>query len=137
MTQSRKHTPRVDDELERQAEGHTSGGLTGGRAQEWRESETPLEGEPEVAQIPESDAEGLSDVPMNITPYELERRSRLARYLNRTAFPANRKELIRAAQDAGAPDDVIEDLRRLPSGEEFENPARAWAAIDHKLDQRF
>ena len=110
----------------------------GGRAHEWRDAEAPANGEPDVSTILRGDTESRSDIPMNFSPYEIEQRSRVARYLNRTTFPANRKDLIRAAQEAGAPDDVIEDLRGLPAGETFENASRAWAALDHnKLDRRF
>jgi hypothetical protein len=138
MTQSRKHTPRVDDALSRQAEGHLQGAPAGGRAEEWRESETPANGEPEVSQIPRDDTQSRSDVPLNLSPYEIEQRSRMSRYLNRTTFPADRRELIRAAQAADAPDDVIEELRKLPSGETFENATRTWAVLDQdKIDRRF
>jgi hypothetical protein len=137
MSQSRKHAPRVDEELERQAEGHTRGAPPGSRAEEWRESETPMEGEPEVTAAPQGDSLPRSDFPIHLTPYELEERSRFSRFLNRSTFPADRKELIRAARDSGAPDDVMDNLRRLPSGETFENAARAWAALDHKMDRRF
>jgi hypothetical protein len=137
MTQSRLHGPRVDDELKRQAEGHTRGAPPGSRAEEWREPEPPAEGEPEVSATPEADTQARSDLPQNMSPYEIEERSRFGQYLPRSLFPADRRELLRAAQEAGAPDDIIDDLRQLPSGETFENPARAWAALDHKLDQRF
>ncbi|HEY7226373.1 MAG TPA: DUF2795 domain-containing protein [Micromonosporaceae bacterium] len=137
MTASRKHAPRVDDDLERQARAHLQGAATGARAEESREPEPPLNGEPEVAAVPEADTQGRSDIPMNLTPYEIEQRSRFSRYLARSTFPADRHELIRAAQAAGAPDDVIDEVRSLPSGVTFENPARAWAALDHRLDQRF
>ncbi len=138
MTESRKHGPRLDDALDREAGSHTKGAPSGSRAEEWRESETPANDEPEVSAILHGDTESRSDIPMNLSPYEIEQRSRFSRYLNRTAFPANRKELIRAAQEAGAPDDVLEELHRLPSGAVFENAARAWAALDqNKIDRRF
>ncbi len=137
MTQSRKHTPRVDDELERQAQGHLKGSPPGGRAEEWRESETPAEGEPEVSATPHADALSRSAADLHLSPYEIEERSRFSRYLVRSVFPANRGHLLAAAREADAPQDIIEDIRSLPDGEMFETPARAWAAIGHKIDQRF
>jgi hypothetical protein len=137
MTQSRKHAPRVDDELERQAEAHLKGAPPGGRAEEWREPEPPAEGEPEVGATPQADDLARSDADLHLTPRDIEERSRFSRYLARSAFPAKRKELLRAAREAGAPDDILEDLRRLPTDRIFETPARAWAALGHKIDQRF
>lgn len=138
MTQSRKHGPRLDDALDREAKAHTTGSPSGSRVEEWREAETPATDEPDVSANLSGDTDSRSDVPMNFSPYEIEQRSRFSRYLNRTTFPANRKELIRAAQEAGAPDDVLDELHQLPSGAVFENAARAWAALDHnKIDRRF
>jgi hypothetical protein len=134
MTQSRKHAPRVDDELKRGVEGHVQGNPPGGRAEEWREPEPPAEGEPEVTAVPQPDQQVRSDADLPFTPYEIEERSRFTRYLHRGMFPADRREILRAARDAGAPDDLIEDLRRLPTGETFATPARAWAALGHAAD---
>ena len=137
MTQSRKHPPRVDDELKRQVEGHTRGNPPGGRAEEWREPEPPAEGEPEVTAAPHADLQSRSDAELRQTPYDIDDRSRLSRYLNRDAFPANRKGLIRAARDAGAPADLMDELRRLPGDETFETAAQAWTALGHEPEQRF
>lgn len=137
MTQSRKHTGRVDDELERQARGYLEGAPPSARVEQWRDPETPVEGEPEVSAMPHPDPLSRSDVDLNLSPLEIEERSRFSRYLARSVFPAKRGQLLAAAREADAPDDIIEDLRRLPEGETFETPARAWAALHHKIDQRF
>jgi hypothetical protein len=44
----------------------------------------------------------------------------VTRALRNADFPATKEELIRAAQDAGAPDDVIKALRAIPP-EEYRN----------------
>src|SRR5258705_4583193 len=108
MTRSDKHTPRLDDELKREVEGHLQGSPAGSRAEEWREPESPADGEPEVTVAPQSDPVAWSDVPLHLTPNEIEERSRLGRYLPRSAFPADRGRLLPAARRAEAPDGLIE-----------------------------
>ncbi len=137
MTQSRKHAPRMDDELERQVEGHLQGQPGDARVEGWRESEPADDRQPQVSTVPYPDPQSRSDVDLQFTPKEIEDRSRLGQYLPRTLFPANREELLRAAEDAGAPDDVLDEIRTLPADQTVETPARAWAALTHKIDQRF
>src|SRR5690349_6907767 len=115
--ESHKHGPRVDDDMKRRVEGHLQASSPGGRAEEWREPAPAAEGEPEVSVEPHPDPQSRSDVELHMTPYEIEERSRFTRYLERGMFPADCRELIRAAKAAGAPDDLVEDLRRLPSHE--------------------
>jgi uncharacterized protein DUF2795 len=137
MTRSDKHTPRVDDQLKREVEGHVHGSPSGGRAEEWRQPEAPANGEPEATAVPVPDSVARSDAEIVMTPEEVEGRSRLGRYLHRTALPADKTRLLEAAQDARAPDDVMEELERLPDDETFETAARVWAALGHDLDHRF
>ncbi|KQX62926.1 hypothetical protein ASD06_11975 [Angustibacter sp. Root456] len=56
-----------------------------------------------------------------MTPADVEERSQLARFLDPSAFPASGEELVAAAQANQAPDVVVDRLRRLPAGEQFEN----------------
>jgi hypothetical protein len=72
-----------------------------------------------------------------MTPEEVHWRSRLGTYLPRTIFPADRTQLLQAARNAQAPDDVVAELGQLPPAVTFENPARVWAALGHSMDQRF
>jgi hypothetical protein len=137
MTRSSKHTPRVDEELTREVEAHLRGSPAGSRVEGWREPEPPVDGEPEVSAVPWPDPLARSDRPLELTPEEVEARSRFSRFLPRTVFPAHRETLVRAADAAGAPDDVIEQLRQLPAGRTFLTAARAWAALGHPLDRRF
>jgi hypothetical protein len=137
MTRSSKHTPRLDEELTREVESHLRGSPAGSRAEEWREPEPPADGEPEVTAAPQPDPLSRSDKPLDLTPEEVEARARFGRYLPRSAFPAERDALVHAAVRNHAPDDVIEQLRRLPVGRTFPTAARAWAALGHPLDRRF
>lgn len=137
VSESRKHPPRLDENLERGVEGHLQGSPPGGRAEDWREQEPPIEGEPDVTTRPEADPISRSDVPLVMTPREIEARSRFGRYLARTTFPAKREDLLRNARESKAPEDILEDLRRLPEDETFETVARAWAALGRSMDQRF
>lgn len=137
MTRSSKYTPRVDEELTREVEAHLRGSPAGSRVEEWREPEPPADGEPGVSAVPQPDPFGRSDRPLELTPEEIEARSRFSRYLPRSVFPAEREQLVRAARAARAPDDVIEQVGRLPADRTFPTAARAWAALGHPLDHRF
>ena len=137
VSESRKHPPRVDDSLKRGVEGHLTGWLAGGRGEDWREPEPSIDGEPDVSSVPEADELSRSDVPQVMTPREIEARSRFGQYLARTTFPAKREDLLNNARASKAPEDILDDLRRLPEGETFETVARAWSALGRSMDQRF
>jgi hypothetical protein len=137
VSDSSKHGPRLDDQLKREVEGHLVGSSAGSRVEEWREPQPPVDGEPEVSAVPQPDSRSRSDVALDMTPDEIEGRSRLGRYLRRTVFPADRARLREAARQAQAPDDVLSELERLPAGETYETVARVWAALGHDLDRRF
>ena len=51
----------------------------------------------------------------------IDRRAALAEALGKEVWPAGRDSLVAKAQEGNAPDRVLADLRRLPSGEEFTN----------------
>ena len=137
MTESSKHGPRLDDQLKREVEGNVTGSPAGSRAEEWRDLQPPAEGEPEVSAVPEPDPRSRSDADLDMTPEGIEGRSRLGRYLPRMAFPADRTALLDAATKAHAPDDILDELHRLPADETYETVARVWAALGHDLDRRF
>ena len=53
---------------------------------------------------------------------DIERRAAIAEALGKEVWPADRDQLIAKAQeDATVPDRVLADLRRLPSGEQYDN----------------
>ena len=52
---------------------------------------------------------------------DIERRAALAESLGKEVWPADRDQLIAKAQEGTPPDRELADLRRLPSGQQFEN----------------
>ena len=52
---------------------------------------------------------------------DVEHRAALAEALGKEVWPADRDTLVAKAQEGNAPDRVLSDLRRLPSGQQFEN----------------
>ena len=54
-------------------------------------------------------------------PADIERRAAIAEVLGKEVWPADRDTLVAKAQEGNAPDRVLSDLRRLPSGQQFDN----------------
>jgi hypothetical protein len=52
----------------------------------------------------------------------------LQRYLQGVNYPANKEDLLSAAEKNDAPDDVVEEIRSL-SGEEFDGPDQVMKAF--------
>jgi hypothetical protein len=52
---------------------------------------------------------------------DVEHRAALAEALGKEVWPADRDALVAKAQEGNAADRVLSDLRRLPSGQQFEN----------------
>jgi hypothetical protein len=136
-----KHGPRLDDEMAHEARGTTQGHPGDARAQEWREPEPAGEDQPAPGAVPHTDAGQMGGSPTGMTPEEREERSRLGRYLRRSAFPADRAALIAEARENQAPDTVVATLRGVPDGVEFQTVAEVWAAYvrvpEDELEQRF
>jgi hypothetical protein len=118
---SSKHARWMDDLLAQELRD-LHGTSVGGRADEWRE--------PELLAADQSD----SVVP---STDDHEARSRLGRYVPRSVFPANRDEIVAAARDSLAPDDVLAELSALDAGGTYQNVAQIWAGLGHGPDQRF
>jgi hypothetical protein len=123
---SDRHNSQLDDEMKQETAGVRTGtGQT--RAEEAREAEPSGEGQPDVERAPEgpmggADAEGMGAA-------EVEHRSELARWLDPSHFPAVREVLIGDAIDNEAPDDIVDQLKSLPSGREYANVEQVWATI--------
>ncbi|MFF5078309.1 DUF2795 domain-containing protein [Actinoplanes sp. NPDC000266] len=107
---SNKHSPRVDDALERGERGHDQG-----RADEWKMAEPPGEDQPGVS--PVNDGDPANDL------------SRFGRFIGLSALPGDRETLRRSAETLGAPDDVLADLDSLPDGVTYDNVSQIWAAL--------
>ena len=54
-------------------------------------------------------------------PADIERRAAIAEVLGKEVWPADRDTLVSKAQEGGASDAVLAQLRRLPAGTEFTN----------------
>jgi Protein of unknown function (DUF2795) len=123
-----KHSPRVDEQLEREVAG-TVHGVGGSRVEEWREAEPAGDDQPEPTLVPEGD--NGSGAPQGMTSAEVEQRSRLGRYITRSALPGDRAALRRDAEQNEAPDDVLAEIDHLPSDREFRTVSEVWAALGH------
>ena len=105
------------------------GGPVGGRAEEWREAEPSAEDQPADSLVPNPDGGHAGGAPGGMTPDEREARSRLGRYLSRSAFPADRSTLTAAARAAQAPDDVVGALARLAPDHRYATVSEVWTAL--------
>jgi hypothetical protein len=114
---SNKHGARIDDQMSDEVRGEVLGN-PGGRAEEWHLAEPSGEDQPDTTERLDVD--------------EAEQFSRFGRYIGRSALPGDRDALKRSAQDLLAPDDVLDDLDRLPPGKVFDNLAEAWAALGRR-----
>jgi hypothetical protein len=59
--------------------------------------------------------------PSGINPADLDRRAALAEALGKEVWPADRAALVAKAEESGAPDGVLGQLRGLPDGQQFVN----------------
>ena len=55
------------------------------------------------------------------SPADIEHRAAIAEALGKEVWPADKDTLVAKAQESNAPDRVLSDLRRLPSGQQFYN----------------
>jgi hypothetical protein len=113
----------ADDVLKREVEPLEQGAPTSPRVEEHRNPEPPADGEPEPDVKPVVD--------------DAEARSRLARYLDRVAFPGERGRLLESAARNRAPAEVMEALVRLPEGVRFRNAQHIWVALGGEQEERF
>ena len=73
--------------------------------------------------------------PAGTEPADLERRAALAEVLGKEVWPADRDTLVAKAEETGAPDGVLGQLRRLPSDRRFENVQDVAAALGLGTEQ--
>jgi len=74
--------------------------------------------------------------PAGIDPADIERRAALAEVLGQEVWPADRDTLVAKASEAGAPDGVLAQLRRLPDGREFTNVQDVAEALGLGTEQK-
>jgi hypothetical protein len=112
------HGPIMDDELRRQTESLERGAPVESRSEEEREEASPADGEPASDQrLRGGRPEGLDDV---------EARSELARFLQPSAFPADRDGLLRSAAETDAPEPIVGAIRTLPESKVYDNVQSVW-----------
>ena len=119
---SDKVTPRVDEELEQETQGLQQGAPVDSRAEDFRKQEEGAEGQPAPDARPEVETSA-------------EVRGEVARYLEPSAFPADREALLVAAEEQHAGDAVIGLLERLPEDRTFQNVEEVWEALGGEPDQ--
>jgi hypothetical protein len=111
------HGPRIDEELERRTRPMEQGAPVESRADERREEAGPADGEPVADGRLQGGPAGLDDV---------EARSELARFLQPSAFPADREALLGSAAETDAPDEIIRAIRTLPESKVYDNVQSVW-----------
>ena len=134
---SDKHNPRLDEELKHEVSGLVQSGHDT-HAEEWASPEPSGEDQPEVDRAPNGTLHG--GVPEGMTESDVEARARLATYLTPGAFPGVREQLLDHVIDADAPDEIVDEVRQLPAGREFQNLGEVWRALHgggHVEQQRF
>jgi hypothetical protein len=127
-----KHGARLDEEMKHATEGMTRAGRST-RAEESRDPEPSGEDQPDVDRSPDATLTG--GTPDGMTAEDVELRSELASFLDRSTFPAVRTQLMDEAMGNNAPDRVIAELRRLPDGREYANVNEIWATLGGGTEQ--
>jgi hypothetical protein len=123
---SSKHSPRLDDELKKEVGSLVRGSPAESRKEEWREQEGAADDEREPSsRTGDPDALG----PDNETA-----RAELSRHLRLSAFPGDRNSLVAEAETNDAPEPVLNALRRLPEGREFETVYDVWEALGGAIE---
>jgi hypothetical protein len=115
--QSGPTSPREDDQRAHETRGLEQGGHPT-HIEEFRDPEPAGEDQPtgEEHVVPEWLEPGT---PPGMDQRDVDVRSDLARFLDATAFPGRRDDLVAAAQEHQAPDAVLSVLRGLPADQEF------------------
>jgi hypothetical protein len=67
---------------------------------------------------------------------DIERRAALAEALGKEVWPADRDALVAKAEEAGAPDGVLAQLRGLPGGRQFTNVQAVAEALGLGTEQQ-
>ena len=127
---SDKHSPRVDEELDHETRSLQQGAPLESRVEEHREQEGPGEDQP----TPEP---RLTEPTSSLDLDDAEARSEIARYLDPSAFPADRDGLVDNAEANNAPEVVLERLQALPAGRTFEGFPDVWAGLGGTVEHRF
>ncbi len=123
---SDKHSARMDEALE----GEVAGMMRANRetrGEQWNTAEPSGEDQPDVDLAPDGTLAG--GVPDGMTERDVEERAEIASYLGKEVWPAGSQALLAKAQEMGAPDSVLDQLRRLPDSAVFDNVQDVWQAL--------
>lgn len=127
--QSSTHSPRVDDELAHEVASLDHGAPLESRSRPDRlQEDTGFEGGDAPVGV-------HGAAPAGMTPDEVDLRSEVAQALRPHEFPARRERLVEMAQEANAPDRVVEELQWLPD-RQFDNVEQVWEALGHRGEAR-
>ncbi|WBB81469.1 DUF2795 domain-containing protein [Micromonospora sp. WMMD882] len=128
---SSKHGPRLDEQMSQEVSGLVQGpGVGGSRVDEFREAEPAGEDQPGSTTAPAGELRTGS--PQGMSSTDVERRSRLGRFIGLSALPGDRDVLLDSARQNEAPDDIIADLESLPAGTRYRTVSEVWAALGHR-----
>lgn len=123
---SDKHSPRVDEAMEHETRGMVQSGRET-RSEQWHSAEPAGEDQPDVDLAPHTTLHG--GLPDGLSEDDLRLRSELASYLGKEIWPAGQAVLTDKAREQNAPDDVVDQLQRLPTGAVFGNVQDVWSAL--------
>ena len=130
--ESGTHGPREDDALKREVRSELQAHRAT-RAEEWLEPEPPGEDEPEATWV-------LEGRPGATPPGEdwetIERRSNLARHLDRTAFPATRAHLLQTLTGHQAEQRLLDLVSALPESATFASLGELLRALGLPVEHR-
>jgi hypothetical protein len=128
---SDKHSPRIDEEMDHETRSLQQGAPLESRVEEFREQEGPGEDQPTPEPRLTEERTGSLDLD------DAEARSDIARYLDPSAFPADRDGLVANAEANNAPEAVLERLQALPAGRTYGALPDVWAGLGGTVEHRF
>ena len=132
---SDKHSPLVDDQLKHETEGLVRAGRST-HAEEWKDAEPSGEDQPDADLAPSGTLHG--GTPDGMDADDIDGRAELAGYIGKAAYPLIRTQILDLVIDRKAPDRVVDLVRRLPSGQQFQNINDVWTSIGgHVEHERF
>ncbi|MDQ1006358.1 hypothetical protein QFZ82_000843 [Streptomyces sp. V4I23] len=124
-------SPREDDERKHELEGY----LRSGRHTHAEEAYDPEPTADDDVAVhpggpvpPPGEAREQAEAQAGADALRLE----LARHLDRTVFPADRRAVLRALEESHAPEPVLEEARRLPEDGTFHNADEIVRALGHR-----
>ena len=130
MERSSKHGFRIDDAMADETEALVRSGHEP-RVSEHREMEPSGDDQPIADVRLSGQRNSYADPYPEVSADELELRSDIAKHLRASVWPANRQTLEAVAVEEQAPAGILEQLRSLPDGVEFDNVQDVWHALGH------